>query len=208
MTLYLVLLCDERDEGKKANTNVAAASHTYERNGSRNEPKLHFYVWRLTPCHSSCALLMTCNLSSYQILTNSILFHWLLFIPIPGVDAMHFLCHLVCFTLARSLSVLCASLFRSSEPLSPFLFSSIYMCHLTAVQFIHFFLSLYMRFHFLRTYSIAMEFILDVRFCIFCCCLVYRFLSVETNVRQRSWWWNQTNCNNCSHFIYLSLSCI
>ena len=25
---------------------------------------------------------MTCNLSSYQILTNSILFHWLLFIPI------------------------------------------------------------------------------------------------------------------------------
>lgn len=37
---------------------------------------------RLTPCYSSCALLMTCNLSSYQILTNSILFHWLLFIPI------------------------------------------------------------------------------------------------------------------------------
>lgn len=33
MTLYLVLLYDERDEGKKANTNVAAAaaaSHTYE----------------------------------------------------------------------------------------------------------------------------------------------------------------------------------
>lgn len=57
----------------------------------RNERKLHFYVWRLTPCHSSSALLMTCNLSSYQILTNSIRFHWLLFISTFIVDAMHFL---------------------------------------------------------------------------------------------------------------------
>lgn len=43
---------------------------------------MHFYVQRQTPRYSSCALLMTCNLSSYQILTNSILFHWLLFISI------------------------------------------------------------------------------------------------------------------------------